>query len=245
MEKLATWDRTVSVWWCSQSDNHTDPSLIKQKRKVARFDLQNNVTGPNNNCVVTGSVFGNLCVEKKYQSSWKSFRPTDSSSHFCQNNSLCPQQRARLLPQLIGGDYVMWFRAKNFNPLCLHLLPLFSSSLSPSTVTLPQKTISLPVSERVRQRPVYWWWLCDCCVSCHVIICNRFIPFSRGHRVCCWSQSQLSPGEGRVHPGQVASSSQGPQEQFGVQYLAQGHFDMQLSSAVWLLLRMKNFVQDA
>ena len=26
----------------------------------------------------------------------------------------------------------------------------------------------------------------------------------------CWSQSQLSLGEGRVHPGQVASSSQGP-----------------------------------
>ena len=47
------------------------------------------------------------------------------------------------------------------------------------------------------------------------------------------------------YPGQVASSSQGPhwwqrppckvpaahQEQFGVQYLAQGHFDMQLSPA--------------
>ena len=60
-----------------------------------------------------------------------------------------------------------------------------------------------------------------------------------------WSQSQLSLGYVRVHPGQVASSSQGPhwwqrpsckvptahQEQFGVQYLAQGHFDMQLSSA--------------
>ena len=51
--------------------------------------------------------------------------------------------------------------------------------------------------------------------ACHVIVCNHFIPFSQGHRVCCWSQSQLSPGEGRVHPGQVASSSQGPQEQFG------------------------------
>ena len=52
--------------------------------------------------------------------------------------------------------------------------------------------------------------------------------------------------EGRVLPGQVASSSQGPycwwrppckvpaahQEQFGVQYLAQGRFDMQLSSAL-------------
>ena len=52
-----------------------------------------------------------------------------------------------------------------------------------------------------------------------------------GRGVCCWSQSQLSPGEGREHPGLVASSSQGPEEQFGVQYLAQRHFDMQLSSA--------------
>ena len=57
----------------------------------------------------------------------------------------------------------------------------------------------------------------------------------------CWSQSQLSLSRGRVHPGQVASSSQGPhwwqrppckvptahKEQFGVQYL--GHFDLQLS----------------
>ena len=31
--------------------------------------------------------------------------------------------------------------------------------------------------------------------SCHVIVCNHFIPFSRGRGVCCWSQSQLSPGE--------------------------------------------------
>ena len=51
--------------------------------------------------------------------------------------------------------------------------------------------------------------------------------------VCCWSQSQLSVGEGRVLPGREASSSHGPpckvptacQEQCGVQ------FDMQLSSA--------------
>ena len=41
----------------------------------------------------------------------------------------------------------------------------------------------------------------------------------------------LEPIPGRVHPGQFASPPQGPQEQFGVQYLAQGHFDMQLSSA--------------
>ena len=67
--------------------------------------------------------------------------------------------------------------------------------------------------------------------SRHVLVCNQCIPFSRGRRVCCWSQSQLSPGEGRVLPGQVASSSQGPLEQGGVQHLAQGHFHMQLSSA--------------
>ena len=60
---------------------------------------------------------------------------------------------------------------------------------------------------------------------------NAFIAFSSGRSVCCWSQSQLSPGEGSVHPGQVASSSQGTLEQVGVQYLAQGHFDMQLSGA--------------
>ena len=66
-----------------------------------------------------------------------------------------------------------------------------------------------------------------------------------GRRSFCWSQSQLSLGVGRVHPERVASSSQGShwwqrppckvltahQEQFGVQYLAQGHFCMQLSSA--------------
>ena len=50
--------------------------------------------------------------------------------------------------------------------------------------------------------------ICLCAV--HVIVCNHFIPFSRGRGGCSWSQSQLSLGEGRVHPGQVTSSSQGP-----------------------------------
>ena len=27
--------------------------------------------------------------------------------------------------------------------------------------TLLQKTLSLPASEKVRQYPVYWWWLCN------------------------------------------------------------------------------------
>ena len=47
-------------------------------------------------------------------------------------------------------------------------------------------------------------------MSCHVIVYNRFIPFTRGQGDCCWSQSQLSLGEGRVNPEQVGSSSQGP-----------------------------------
>ena len=64
-------------------------------------------------------------------------------------------------------------------------------------------------------------------MSCHVIVRNRFIPFHRVAGCCCWIQSQPSPGEGRVLPRQVASSSQ----HHGVQYLAQGHFNMQLSPA--------------
>ena len=46
--------------------------------------------------------------------------------------------------------------------------------------------------------------LIRCHVMSRVIVCNRVIPFSRGRGGCCWSQSQLSLGEGRVHPGQVA-----------------------------------------
>ena len=42
------------------------------------------------------------------------------------------------------------------------------------------------------------------------IVCNRFIPFLWGRGGFWWSQPQLSLGEGRVHSGQVASSSQGP-----------------------------------
>ena len=62
--------------------------------------------------------------------------------------------------------------------------------------------------------------------SCsHVIVCNHFIPFFKG------SQGLLLEPITVANRGQVASSSQGPQEQFGVQYLAQGHFNIQLSSA--------------
>ena len=50
---------------------------------------------------------------------------------------------------------------------------------------------------------------CYICEGSHVMVCNRFIHFSQGRRGFFWSQSQLSLGEG-VHPGQVASSSQGP-----------------------------------
>ena len=63
------------------------------------------------------------------------------------------------------------------------------------------------------------------------------IPLSLlwGRRVFCWSQSQLSLGEGKVQvalhwwqrpPCKVPTAHQ---EQVGVQYLAQGHFDIQLS----------------
>ena len=31
--------------------------------------------------------------------------------------------------------------------------------------TFPQKTASVPVSEKVGQHPVYWWWLFDCVIS--------------------------------------------------------------------------------
>ena len=63
------------------------------------------------------------------------------------------------------------------------------------------------------------------------------MPLSKGRGGCCWSQSQLSLGEGRVHPEEVAAHcspslmAAAHQEQFGIQYLAQGHFDTQLSSA--------------
>ena len=34
------------------------------------------------------------------------------------------------------------------------------SSIVRERRTFPQKTASVPASDRVRQRPVYWWWLC-------------------------------------------------------------------------------------
>ena len=67
-------------------------------------------------------------------------------------------------------------------------------------------------------------------MSCH---CPNHLSLSMGSRgVVAGANPSLSQGEGRVLPGQVASSSQGlTDEQCGVQYLAQGHFDMQLSTA--------------
>ena len=38
--RQAVWDRGVLVWWHSQSDNQTDPSLIKYKRNVKRKTFQ-------------------------------------------------------------------------------------------------------------------------------------------------------------------------------------------------------------
>ena len=47
----------------------------------------------------------------------------------------------------------------------------------------------------------------------------------------------MSPVRGRVHPGQVAS----PQQQFGFQYLAQGHFNMHFDSPRELGLELVTF----
>ena len=55
-------------------------------------------------------------------------------------------------------------------------------------------------------------------------------PFPWGHRVLLLEPiPALSQGEGRVLPGQVARAL--TDEQCGVQYLAQRHFDMQPSLA--------------
>ena len=69
---------------------------------------------------------------------------------------------------------------------------------------------------------------------CHVMVRNR-LSLSMGRGVLLLEPiPALSLGEGRVLPGQVTSSSQGlTDEQCGAQYLAQGHFDMQLSPA-WI-----------
>ena len=68
-------------------------------------------------------------------------------------------------------------------------------------------------------------------MSCHVMSLSvTAYPFPWGHGVLLLEPiPALSQGEGRVLPGQVASSlmSNG-----GVQYLAQRHFDMQLSLAL-------------
>ena len=85
-------------------------------------------------------------------------------------------------------------------------------------------------------------------VSCHIsktlrlhpsVICNRFIPFMGSQGVlaganpsCLWARAEYSLDKGplwwRRPPCKVPATHQ---EQSGVQYLAEGHFDMQISSA--------------
>ena len=89
-------------------------------------------------------------------------------------------------------------------------------------------------------------WADTSLLQCCIKICffhTSLLSLLCGRGGFCRSKSKLSLGDGRVHPGQVASSSQGPywwqrppckvstahQEQFGVQHLAQGHIDMQFS----------------
>ena len=94
-----------------------------------------------------------------------------------------------------------------------------------------------------------WWQRFPCSISLQnihpssVTILSLFFNGVVG--VFAGANPSLSLGEGRVLPGQVASSSQGPhwwqrppckvptthQEQLGAQYLPQGDFVMQLSSA--------------
>ena len=53
MDKPAARRALVWIWWCSQSDNYTGPSLNKIKRNVP----QSKVTGPNNSNMLTCSVW--------------------------------------------------------------------------------------------------------------------------------------------------------------------------------------------
>ena len=86
----AAWSRGVSAWWCLQCRNYTGPSLSKIKRK----EPQSNGTGPNSSNVVTGTVFGNLNIWRK------SVCPTDSLSHYCKENIVCPWQKKTTTPCL-------------------------------------------------------------------------------------------------------------------------------------------------
>ena len=67
---------------------------------------------------------------------------------------------------------------------------------------------------------------------CEKVVCvlqRKLHPIFKGLQGLFLEPTPAVSGQG--NPGQVTSSLQGPQEQFGAQYLAQGHFDMQLSSA--------------
>ena len=93
---------------------------------------------------MTVTVFGNLYEEIKYHSCiWRSVHPpdcppawpTDSSSHFCPKNSICHQQKT-----LAHRVIVMKINHCDRQPSRLRLQGTF-----------PQKTASVPTSERVIQ----------------------------------------------------------------------------------------------
>ena len=75
-----------------QSDNYTGPSLHLIKRNFP----QSNVAWPKKRCVVTVTVLVSLYEGKKYHScTQRNVHPpvcsTNSSSHCCPKNSVCPR----------------------------------------------------------------------------------------------------------------------------------------------------------
>ena len=71
--------------------------------------------------------------------------PTNAWSHFCPKNSFCHRQK----------PWTHWSGCVDRNHC--------AGQPSPPRLqwTVPQKTAPVPASDRVTQRPVYWWWLCN------------------------------------------------------------------------------------
>ena len=85
-------------------------------------------TGQDNSNVIAGRVFSILYEGKKIlhlyvESLCHPVCPTPRHISAWKTGSVLGS-RARQLPQLNGGDYVTWFRAKTFNSPWLCLLPL-------------------------------------------------------------------------------------------------------------------------
>ena len=99
---------------------------------------------------VSGSTLLVTYMRKKYCSCrWSSVCPpacpTNSSSHFCPTNSVCIQQ----IPSTHSSGCVDSNHGDG------------QPSRPRLKWTFPQKTASVPVSDRITQRPVYWWRLCN------------------------------------------------------------------------------------